>query len=224
MRFSLVAAVVALLAGLAVLGSPSTASAHEHRQILGGKYEVVIGWINEPAVSDELNSLDFRISDLTQATPATDGGQATGAPVEGLESTLKVDVIYGDQTRTLTLEPRFRTPGAYNGWVIPVTPGDYAFHVYGTINGENVDETFTPGPETFSSGEDRAALEFPSASAGSPAAMAGVTGGSSGISRSDIGGGLAVGLAGLVALAAATAIRRRHPALRPVTHGASAGD
>ena len=223
MRFSPVAAVVALLAGLAVLGSPSTASAHEHRQILDGKYEVVIGWVNEPAVSDEVNSLDLRITDLTQATPATDGGEAIDAPVEGLETTLKVDIIFADQTRTLTLEPRWMTPGAYNGWVIPVTPGDYAFHVYGTINGENVDEMFTPGPETFSSVEDRAALEFPSTSAGTPVAMAGATGGSTGISRSDIGGGLVAGLASLTALVAATMIRRR-PTLRPLTHGASAGD
>jgi hypothetical protein len=104
--------------------------------------------------------------------------------------------------------------------VIPVTPGDYAFHVYGTINGENVDETFTPGPETFSSVEDRAALEFPSTTAGTPVAVAGATGG---ISRSDVGGGLAVGLAALAALAATAAVRRR-PILRPLTHGASAGD
>jgi hypothetical protein len=230
MRFSAIAAIVTLLVGALLISSTSTASAHERRQVLGGKYQIVIGWLDEPAVSDELNSLDLRVSDLTQATPATAAAtsdeEAAGAPVDGLETTLKVDIIYADQTRTLTLEPRWMTPGAYNGWVIPVAPGDYSFHVSGTINGETIDETFTSGPETFSPVEDRATLEFPSTSAGSPAAVCGVTGatgGSSGISGSDLGGGLAVGLAALVALAGATMLLRRRPALRHLTHGASAG-
>jgi hypothetical protein len=221
MRVICSAVAVASLVAAIFLATNSSASAHEHRTILNGKYELVVGLLNEPAVSDELNSLDLRVSDVSQATPTSDEDAAVGTPVEGLESTLKVDIIFGDQTQTLTLEPRWQTPGAYNAWLIPVQPGDYSFHVTGTINGESVDETFTPGPETFSSVTDRATLEFPKQSASHQPAIGAIADSGSGY----FGGELLAGIAALVAIAA-LALRmcsgllsnRRFPA------GASAGD
>jgi hypothetical protein len=220
-------AVLALIvtAGLA-LGSTQQVSAHEHREILGGKYEVVVGFLNEPAISGEVNGLSLDVMDLTQATPDAETGEDVPAPVIGLEETLTVDIIFVDQTKTLELEPRFREPGSYNAYVIPVQAGDYAFHIYGTINGEAVDETFTPGPETFSQVLDRATYEFPAASASAENALAfGITTGSGGIGRDDIGGGLFAGALGLIAIAGGSQILRRRTALPPTAvHASSAGD
>ncbi len=224
-RMMAVLMLVALAIGAASLGVRS-ASAHEHRTVLD-RYQFIVGFVNEPAVSGELNSVDLRVSDMSMATPAADGGEATGAPVEGLESTLTVDIIYGDQTKNLPLEARWGTPGAYNGWVIPVAAGDYSFHIYGTINGEAIDETFTPGPETFSSVEDRAELEFPAAES-SPAASAPIAFGSvdSGSTGGPGTGGILLGVAALGILGAAgVSLMRRKVSAQPapVLSGA-AGD
>ena len=40
-------------------------------------------------------------------------------------------------------------------------PGDYTFRIYGTIDGTEIDESFTSGPETFGAVEDPAPLQFP---------------------------------------------------------------
>jgi len=80
MQRTLLRFVVGVLASILVLGSTQHASAHERRTVLNGRYQFVVGFLNEPAVSGEVNSVDLRVSDLTQATPAADGGDATGAP------------------------------------------------------------------------------------------------------------------------------------------------
>ena len=64
-------------------------------------------------------------------------------PVEGLEETLKAEVIFGDQTMELPLTARFNTPGAYESVFFPMKPGDYTFRIYGTIDGTEIDESFT---------------------------------------------------------------------------------
>jgi hypothetical protein len=226
MRRAVLALVAIVLTAGFVVGPVQLASAHEHREILGGKYEVVVGFLNEPAISGELNGLSLDVMDLTQATPDAETGEDGPNPVIGLEETLTVDIIFVDQTKTLELEPRWQSPGSYNAYVIPVQPGDYALHIYGTINGEAVDETFTPGPETFSVVLDRATLEFPAASASTENGLAfGTTMGTGGIDRDDIGGGLVAGALGLLALAGVSQVLRRRTALRPLpVHGSSSGD
>jgi hypothetical protein len=140
-----------------------TATAHEHRTV--GSYELVVGFLNEPAVSNELNGLSLRVTEApAEDTAATPEADAEGAPVEGLEATLQAEVIYGDQRMPLTLAPAWNDPGHYVAPLIPTQPGDYSFHIWGTINGAEIDETFTAGPETFSTVIDRTTLEFPAGS------------------------------------------------------------
>ncbi|MFL5759693.1 MAG: hypothetical protein ACJ789_08140 [Thermomicrobiales bacterium] len=153
----MVAAVFALV--------PAMASAHEHRDVAGGKYSMVVGFLDEPAFTTVKNGLDLRVSATTGGTPTpTSDEEVEGTPVEGLEKTLKAEVIYGDQKMDLTLEPAFGAPGAYEAWFFPMAAGDYSFHIYGDIEGTAIDETFTSSPEGFSSVIDRAQYEFPKAS------------------------------------------------------------
>jgi hypothetical protein len=214
-------AVAALaVAGLLLL-APALASAHEHREIAGGRYTMVVGFSSEPAYTGFLNGLDLRVTDNSQATPAA-GGAPTGAPVEGLEQTLKADIIYGNQTRELTLEPRYNTPGAYDGWIVPMAAGDYSFHIYGTIGDTPVDETFTSSPEGFSAVTDQATIQFPAN--GSSTANAPLIGS---VSNGGIDLGTAGGaVAGLVAGAAGLTLiqRRRATGKRPATAQAGIGD
>lgn len=150
-----------LLAAGALLAGNGLASAHEHRTV--GDYTFVVGFLNEPAVQDEVNAVSVRITKpVPDATPAAGEDEAAEAPVEGLE--LTVEVILGDQKVTLPMEPKWGEPGHYVAYFIPTQPGDYSFHVTGDVEGTAIDETFTAGPETFSTVTPREDLEFPKAS------------------------------------------------------------
>jgi hypothetical protein len=51
--------------------------------------------------------------------------------------------------------------GEYEAAIVPTAPGDYTFHIAGTIGEATVDESVTSGPTTFASVEPLAAIEFP---------------------------------------------------------------
>jgi hypothetical protein len=126
----------------------SVAQAHENRVV--GKYKLTVGWLDEPALLNQLNSLDFRVvvSD-------------TQKPVEGLGKTLHAEVVFGASSMPLVLSPRFGQPGAYSASLIPTRSGSYFFHFTGTIEGIPIDEKFESGPGRFTDVGDTAALQFP---------------------------------------------------------------
>jgi hypothetical protein len=135
---------------LVLLGA-APALAHEGRRL--GDLEMEVGWGTEPAYAGEVNSVQILLVHDEK-------------PVVDLGDTLDVEVTFGDQTQSFGLEPffeqgEFGTPGDYRAWLIPTTPGQYSFHFTGTIDGEDVDETFTSGPKTFSDVENPQAVEFP---------------------------------------------------------------
>ncbi|MDQ3168310.1 MAG: hypothetical protein M3P94_06650 [Chloroflexota bacterium] len=154
-----VVAVAASLTGL-------QASAHEVRVMGEGRYEVVVGFLDEPAFVGEKNGLDLRVSKLPvagEASPVAADAEPANTPVEGLETMLQAEVIYGDQTLALRLDTVYNAPGEYASYFFPMAEGDYSFHVFGTVEGVAVDETFTSGPDTFSPIQPR--LEFPATTA-----------------------------------------------------------
>ncbi len=203
---------VVALAAVSLVGFlPTLASAHETRDVAGGKYHLVVGFLDEPPFTGFKNSLDLRVSDNALPSPAA--GETATNGVEGLESTLQAEIIYGDQKKSLTLVPRFRTPGAYNAWVIPMAGGDYSFHIFGTINGDAIDETFTSSPEGFSAVQDAASIQFPQQSARTGTVAGTIAGGdTSGTGSDDVFGGFAAGLA--VGAAGLWLLRRRGVAMR----------
>src|SRR5262249_55438774 len=133
--------------GLAFI-APGTASAHERRTV-AGDYTFVVGFLKEPAFQDETNGIDLRV---------TKNGDE---PVEGLDKTLKAEVVVGPNTLPLELRSRFRVPGAYNSEFVPTRPGTYGFHITGTIEGKPVNETFESGPGRFNDVEAVGPLQFP---------------------------------------------------------------
>jgi len=139
--------------GLALMLTASfalTGSAHEHRKVANDKYELTVGFLDEPAFVNEKNGLSLRV--------ATVNGEK---PVEGLVDTLKAEVIYGDQKMQLELETVFNDPGHYRSVFFPTATGAYSFHLTGDIEGNAIDETFEPGPDTFSEVEPIEPLQFP---------------------------------------------------------------
>lgn len=146
---SIVAAM--LIVATSLIAFTGTAAAHERRTL--GPYQLVVGWLNEPAYVGLMNSFDLRVTD-TRVTPAR--------PVEGLEKTLTVDLRTGGLAPLpLTVTTRFGVPGAYNGYVMPTATGTYVFTVKGKIESLDVNEQFESGPGRFGDVESTDPLQYP---------------------------------------------------------------
>lgn len=126
----------------------SSAQAHEHRDV-GGKYEWVVGFMNEPAFSGQMNGVDLRIT-------------RDGRPVEGAEKTLRAAVRKKDQDGRieLPLRTRYKQPGVYAGDFLPSEAGGYEFEIFGTLEGAAVHEVFKSG-NGFGDVQDSEPLRFP---------------------------------------------------------------
>jgi hypothetical protein len=139
---------IAVAAALAVLAlSAGAVLAHEVRQV--GDYTIVIGFMDEPVFVGQKSGLEILI---------TTGDEQ---PVEGLEETLAAEAIQGDDRRELTLGPRFGEPGWYQAFFFPTRAGAYTFHITGSVEGQEIDETFTSSPEGFSEVEEVSSAQFP---------------------------------------------------------------
>ena len=141
---------VALFLALTTITTP--ALARETRPI-ADRFTVEIGFVNEPAIQSDTNGLWLRV---------VEGDQ----PVTGLEQTLQAEVIYGDAVRALPVIPSIDEPGVYTSTFIPVQPGDYTFHIFGTIADVTLDEVFTSAPEGVAPVDPRIDYEFPTAAQG----------------------------------------------------------
>jgi hypothetical protein len=107
-----------------------------------------VGFMNEPVYVGDKSGLEFFV-------------HKGDTPVEGLEETVKAQVIYQGQSRDLPISAREDDPGAYESQFIPTAAGPYTFHLTGTIEGTAIDETFTSSPTGFDEVEEQAAGQFP---------------------------------------------------------------
>ena len=142
-----------LAIGLASLATP--VAAHIVKQV--GPYTVALGWVHEPTYVGQLNAVQVVIKD------------ARGNPVSDLSADdLKVVVsTAGQQSDPMALAPTFDEdtglgiPGDYEAPLIPTSPGDYTFHVTGTIHSTKIDETATSSDTTFDAAVDPGPIQFP---------------------------------------------------------------
>lgn len=151
-RFAAAVAAVAIIAVSMGLALATPAYAHERRTV--GPYQLVVGFLTEPAFAGAVNGVDLRVTD-TRATPPKN--------VEGLNDTVTVDVFQGGLTTPLPLKlrARFGQPGAYAADFIPTRTGAYRFVFKGKIEQMDLNETFESGPGRFDEPKDPAALQYP---------------------------------------------------------------
>jgi hypothetical protein len=133
-------------AGLTMIVGTGPVMAHESREV--GVHTVVVGFADEPVYTGQKSGLEFLVSHGDE-------------PVEGLEATLSASVTFGDQTRDLEIEARFGEPGWYQSVFFPTAAGPYTFRIFGEIEGEPFDESFTSGQDTFSEVQDVTGGQFP---------------------------------------------------------------
>jgi hypothetical protein len=148
-------AVLVLVAALLTFALPVLA--HEGREV--GEYMIVFGWRVEPAITGYPNGPELTITH-----------HDTEEPLEGAEATLQLEVSFGDQTMAVPLRAAWQEPGHYIADLIPTLPGDYTFHLTGTIGETTVDETFSSADGEFSTVEPSSDIMFPQMGAGDMAA------------------------------------------------------
>ncbi len=144
--FQRIGRAAALAAGLTLIVGTGAAIGHESRDV--GDHSVVVGFADEPVFTGQKSGLEFQVSHGEE-------------PVEGLEETLEATVTFGDDTRDLEISPRFGEPGWYQSVFFPTAAGPYTFRIFGEIEGEPFDESFTSGPDTFSEVQDVTGGQFP---------------------------------------------------------------
>jgi hypothetical protein len=150
MKPKMLSSIGVILIALLLFGLPGLAWAHGQTQV--GDYALEIGFHNEPVYQGNPNSLDLFVTN-----------SKTNEKVNGLESTLQVEIIFGSSKKSLTLSPQDGVDGGYTAPIIPTELGDYTWHIWGTIQGTPVDVRMTSSPTTFGSVEAKADYAFPAA-------------------------------------------------------------
>jgi len=133
----------------------STMQAHVLKDF--GTYSVALGWSVEPTYVGQINAVQVVVKDKQ--------GKAVTDLADG---DLKVVVgVGGQQSAALPLVNKYDSDtglgiaGDYEAPLMPTTPGDYTFHLTGTIHGQAVDETATSSDSTFNSAAEATNIQFP---------------------------------------------------------------
>ena len=135
--------------------------AHAHTVDAVGEYRVEIGWMNEPVVSGETNAIEFYASPLITCPEIPESikcaeSQEFQNGIEGLKKTVKMQLIFKDETITLPLSPDHDIPGKYYAFVNPTVSGFYQANMLGQIENTSISLSMHP-PKVA----ERAYIEFP---------------------------------------------------------------
>src|SRR4051812_7142239 len=115
LRFLRVGAVFGLVLAL-MMAFTASASAHETRDVGAAKYQMIVGFMVEPPTQSIPNGVDLRVRT-----------KGDNQPIEGVEKTLKVEVMFGADKQSMDLKTVSGTPGRYKAEFIPSKPGTYKF-------------------------------------------------------------------------------------------------
>jgi hypothetical protein len=141
------AGIVGLL-WLLALALPAGGSARETRPVLDGRYELTVGFVNEPAFEGEPNGLYLRVTSVPPldevVVPVVTAGALDVTPTPAPGSGLTAEVAYGPAVAALTLAPVAQS-GVFQALFVPTQPGDYVFRIVGNLGDEPIFEEFRTG-------------------------------------------------------------------------------
>ena len=135
--------------------------AYGHTVDAVGEYRVEIGWMNEPVVSGETNAIEFNVSPLILCPEIPEAikcaeSQEFKNGIPDLKKTIKIKLIYKDDTIILPLSPDHNIPGKYYAFVNPTVSGFYQANILGTIIDTPISLSMHP-PKVA----ERSYIEFP---------------------------------------------------------------
>lgn len=126
--------------------------AHETQvlDIAGTDYIFVVGSLNEPVVVGDKTGIDLKIMHADQNDLSTTTSKAV-TPVLGLEKTLKIqNIAINGATKDFDLATAWGKPGNYQTLFYPTNIEKFSYRIYGSIEGHDIDVTFTCNPEGHS--------------------------------------------------------------------------
>jgi len=135
--------------------------AYGHTVDAVGEYRVEIGWMNEPVVSGETNAIEFYVNPLIACPEISETikcaeSQEFQNGIPDLRKTVKMELIYKDESIVLPLSPDHDIPGKYYAFVNPTISGFYQANILGTIVDTPISLSMHP-PKV----SERAYIEFP---------------------------------------------------------------
>ncbi len=119
-----------------------------------GEYRVEIGWMDEPVVSGETNAIEFFVSPLEHDLEFEDQIFKNG--ISGLKKTVKIQLVYKDESIILPLSPDHDISGKYYAFINPTVSGFYQANILGTIKDTPISLSMHP-PKVA----ERSYIEFP---------------------------------------------------------------
>ena len=141
------------MAAILMIIIPQLAFAHEHDSFKIGNetYQITIGSLNEPLIVDDKSGMDLTVSEgsgMPTMSPDgdMDGPVASSTPVMGLDKTLQLEMIAGDQKKTMNIMPNPGKPGGYITTFFPTVQTTFTYRLFGTVNNVPVDLLFTCNP------------------------------------------------------------------------------
>jgi len=137
-----------LLSLIVFIGHLDVSFAHTSKAF--GNTTVEVGWLSEPPLVSDLNSITLQVSKAV-------GGNQT--PVLNALSNLSSSVKFGTMTKQLDFQPSPTTDGGYEAKIIPTRVGPYSVLLQGDIKGQKVDSEFK-----IEDIESKGTLSFPDSS------------------------------------------------------------
>ena len=110
--------------------------------------------MNEPVVSGETNAIELYVSPLKPGLELEEQVFENG--IGDLKKTIKLQLIYKEDSITLPFSPDHNVPGKYYAFVNPTVAGFYQANVLGDINNTPISLSMHP-PKVG----ERAYIEFP---------------------------------------------------------------
>lgn len=150
------------ISGLICFGLFTVNNAYAHTvDSIDNKYRIEIGWMNEPVVSGETNGIEFHFSHLTPCSEDLESTKCAESQefqdgIAGLKKTVKVKLLYKDETITLPLTPDHDVVGKYYAFVNPTVAGFYQANMLGMIEDTPLSLSMHP-PKV----NEREWIEFP---------------------------------------------------------------
>ena len=141
-----------LLSFIVFIGHLNVSFAHISKTF--GNTTVEVGWLTEPPLVSDLNSITLQVSKGV-------GGNQT--PVLNALANLSSSVKFGTMTKQLDFQPSPTTDGGYEAKIIPTRVGPYNILLQGDIKGQKVDSEFM-----IEDVESKGILSFPDSSIDAP--------------------------------------------------------
>lgn len=126
-------AILLLIVGL-VMGGFRPNAAHAHTILTEGDFFFVTGWVNEPIIVGERNTIFIEIMYQNQ-------------PIQSADARLSIELVTDGQSKPVAAAGVTTSSALrYTFSFIPTQVGAYVLNVSGTLRGESIDVVLAPEP------------------------------------------------------------------------------